>query len=210
MRQNIQALYDRLSGRKVFIIGGGPSVKTQNLQPLIHENVICLNTAYELFSNPVALYWADENWAAKHFDKLEQHQCKLRFHSKFHVSDQYLKKDELAFANATILKRTGDYGIDFNIDCVRGNNSGAQILNLLLNIKVKEIVLLGYDMKLSNGKSHWHGGHGLPIRPDVYHSFIESINSMAPFFKSANIDVYNTNFNSDLQCFKKVPLEKCL
>lgn len=207
MRPSIQYLYDTLSGRQVFVVGGGPTVNQQNLSLLKDKKIICINNSYKLFENPTALYWADENWASNHLDNLSKHKCKSRFHSKFHISKTHLENDVKGVAGCTILKRTAEFGIDENIDHVCGNNGGAQVLNLLFNMRVREIVLLGYDMKLISAQSHWHGGHGLPIRPSIYFNFIESINTMAPILKRANINVINTSPNSDLNCFAKQKLE---
>jgi hypothetical protein len=207
MRDSIQQFYDKVSGRQIFVIAGGPTVAQQNLDLLKGKKIVCINNAYKLIENPTALYWADENWAAQHFDNLSKHNCKHRFHSKFHLSKQIITKDIKGAGNCTLLKRSADYGIDSDVNNVCGNNGGAQVLNLLFNMKVREIVLLGYDMKLISSKSHWHSGHGLPISPSVYFNFISSVESMAPFLERAKINVINTSPNSDLKCFTKQKLE---
>lgn len=212
MRKNIQEFYSKIEGRTVYVIGGGPTVKKQNLQLLSGKHVICLNNAYSIYPDALALYWADESWVERHLDSVNAHTAKFRFHSKFHISNKYLENESrLGIGKSILLKRTGDKGIDNNIDNVRGNNSGAHILNLLHNCKVKKIVLLGYDMKLIDSKTHWHDGHGLPIRPQVYADmFIPSIASMAPILKNAGIQVINASPNSDLKCFEKIPFEKTI
>jgi hypothetical protein len=207
MRESLQQFYDKVSGRQVFVIAGGPTVAQQNLELLKGKKIVCINNAYKLIEDPVALYWADEHWASQHVDNLQKHKCKHRFHSRFHLSQQIIDKDIKGVGNCTLLKRTAEYGVDPNVNHVCGNNGGAQVLNLLLNMKVREIVLLGYDMKLISSKSHWHGGHGLPIRPCVYFNFIESVKSIAPFLEKAKINVINTSPNTDLDCFTKHKLE---
>ena len=207
MRESIQQFYDKVSGRQVFVIAGGPTVANQDLSLLKGKKIICINNAYKLIENPTALYWADENWASQHLDNLMAHKCQHRFHSKFHISKQVIDKDIKGVGKCTLLKRTAEYGIDSNVNHVCGNNGGAQVLNLLLNMRVREIVLLGYDMKLISSKSHWHGGQGLPIRPSVYFNFIASIESMVPFLERAKVNVVNTSPNSDLNCFTKCKLE---
>lgn len=209
IRKSLQDFHDKVSGRTVYVIAGGPTVKTQNLDLLKGKHVICLNNSYSIYPDALALYWADETWVAKHLDGVSAHAAKFRFHSKFHVSNKYLESDKhLGLGNSTILKRTGDRGIDTELNNVRGNNSGAHILNLLYNCNVKKIVLLGYDMKVINSKSHWHAGHDLPIKPEVYSNlFIPSIQSMADAFKRASITVINTSSDSDLKCFPRMKLE---
>jgi hypothetical protein len=209
IRKTLQDFYDKVSGRTVYVIAGGSTVKTQNLNLLNGKLVVCLNNSYSIYPDALALYWADETWVNNHIEGVKNHPAKFRFHSKFHVSDKYLNSEKhLGIGNSTILRRTGDKGIDPDLNNVRGNNSGAHILNLLYNCKVRRIILLGYDMKIIDGKSHWHGGHSLSIKPEVYcNLFIPSIQSMADFFKRANIEVINTSPNTDLKCFPRMKLE---
>lgn len=210
MRDKLQRLHDAVSGRQVFVIGGGPSVKSVDLSLLKGKPVICLNNAYQIYPEATALYWCDESWIGKHYDNVMSHPCQLRFTAR-HTADGYIKKDIQATAMATVLKRTGDYGIDMDINCVRGNNSGAHMLNLLGNMRVRQIVLLGYDMSMNGGASHWHAGHGLPMGNYVYEElFIPSITSMAPGLKNLKVDVVNCSDKSALTCFRKERLENLL
>lgn len=210
MRDKLQRLHELVSGKQVFVIGGGPSVKDVNLDLLKDKLVICLNNAYQLFPNATALYWCDESWVAKHYDNILSHPCPLRFTAR-HTADAYISKDIQATGNATVLKRTGDFGLDMDINCVRGNNSGAHVLNLLGNMRVRQIVLLGYDMSLHNRNSHWHSGHGLPMSNYIYDDlFIPCINSMAPCLKNLKVDVVNCSDRSVLTCFKKQKLEEVI
>lgn len=40
-----------------------------------------------------------------------------------------------------------------------GGNSGYQAVNLAVHLGAKKIVLIGFDMKGSGGKVHWHDAH---------------------------------------------------
>jgi hypothetical protein len=210
MRPKLQCLYDKVAGRDVFVIGGGPSFKDIDKRVLDGKIIFCLNTAYREFPNATALYWCDESWIGNHYDAVMDHPCQLRFTAR-HTADGYIKKDLLATGNATVMKRTGDYGIDTDFNHVRGNNSGAHALNLLGNMRAKRIILLGYDMSLSGSASHWHEGHGLPMGNYVYNDlFIPSITSMANPLKNLKVEVVNCSPTSRLDCFKKDKLENYL
>lgn len=39
------------------------------------------------------------------------------------------------------------------------HNSGAGVMNLAAFLGVKKIIMLGYDMRHTDGKTHWHGDH---------------------------------------------------
>jgi hypothetical protein len=207
MRPDIQALFSKISGRDVYVIGGGPSFREEYIEFLENKLIICINTAFKYFKNPTAIYWCDDSWACNNLDALESHPCKMRFTSRFN-GDGFITKNIKTTAGATVLRRTGDFGIDPNIDNVRGNNSGAHMINFLTNMKVKRIILLGFDMKIKNGKSHWHSGYGYPLSNNVYTDlFIPSIESMAPAVKLLGVDVINCSIDSDLTCFRKEKFE---
>jgi hypothetical protein len=210
MRDGLQQLYNQVAGRQIFVIGGGPSFQYVDKSLLKGKPIICINTAYREFDDALALYWCDESWVGNHYDNIMKHPCPLRFTAR-HAADGYLKTGKLATGNATVLKRTGDYGIDTDVNHVRGNNSGAHILNLLANMKARRIILLGYDMGLSKGKSHWHEGHGLPMSNSIYSDlFIPSISSMAAPLKNLKVDVVNCSETTNLTCFKQDKLENYL
>ena len=44
--------------------------------------------------------------------------------------------------------------------CVHhGQNSGYQAVGLAYHLKADRIILIGFDMQRTGGKSHWHGDH---------------------------------------------------
>lgn len=196
MRQALQELRDKCAGRVVHIVAGGPSVKEQNVSLLENKITIAINNSFEILPNATALFWADPDWAGIHFDKLSKHRCKLRFSSRMHAN-----LTGYGLGGCTMLKRTGDFDIDHNPDNIRGNNGGAQALNLAVNMGARKIVLLGYDMNMREG-THWHQGHGLAMRPSIYTDlFIPSIESMAASIKQLGIEVINCAPRSALKCF---------
>lgn len=206
MRDSLQQLMKKVKYKNVFIVGGGPSVKNVDLSLLQNEVTICINDAYRYFSNTTAIYWVDESWASENYDNLKQHNCQLLFTSKFarHVSYKH-KKEPKGILNSTILKRTGDYGFDPDPECVMGNNSGTQVINLMVNMKPANIILLGYDMKLVERKSHWHDGKRLPIKNTTYVDlFIPSTEALSKEMKKKDVkvNIVNANPESALRCFK--------
>ena len=53
------------------------------------------------------------------------------------------------------------------------------------------VILLGYDMKATNGVSHWHGNHGFRMaNHEVWkNQMIPNITSLAPFLAAAGVEV---------------------
>lgn len=201
MNAHLQELSNISKGRTIFILGGGPSITDIDISKVISHPTIAINNSYKLSNSITALYWGDSSWISKHAKDVESHPCKLRFTSRFHTC---IGKSIIGEAGATILKRSKEYGYDANIHNVSGNNSGCHALNLAINLNPKNIVLLGYDMRIVNRKTHWHEGHGYGLRPDIYSElFIPSIESLAKEFNATNknIKIFNGTKNSAIKCF---------
>lgn len=200
MRERLQQLFREVRDRNVFLVGGGKSFSEYvDINDLQNQVTIAINTAIEVLPDATAIYWVDESWASENYDLLQQHSCPLRFTSKHHAQ-VYIDKNVFGVCNSTVLRRTGDYGFDPDVDSVRGNNSGAQVLNLIANLRPKNIILLGYDMKVG----HWHNRGKLPIKESIYsEQFVPSIASMAKEMeeKRPGISVINGSPISALGCF---------
>jgi len=205
MRPSLQELMKKIKKKTVFIIGGGPSAQTVDFNLLQDELVICINDAYRDFPNATMIYWVDDSWAATNYDNLKQHKCKLIFTSKL---KRYVtpnpNKEPVTTVGTFVLKRTGDYGYDPTPDCVMGNNSGVQVLNLVVNMKPENVILIGYDMKRVGNKSHYHEQERPYVRDQIYNDvFTPSINSLAEGMKSVGngVNVINANPTSAARCF---------
>jgi hypothetical protein len=203
MQPQLQELKRKLRHETVFIVGGGKSLQSVDFKRLQDELTICINDAYRFFPNATALFWVDDSWISEHYDSVMAHNCQLRFTSKHSQAMPFdMNNNPKGIANSCILARTGDFGYDKNYNCVMGNNSGTQALNLAVNMKPKTIVLLGYDMKTTG---HFHDGKRPVITQDIYRDlFIPSTNALADGIKAANveIDIVNANPDSGLNCFR--------
>lgn len=212
MREDLQRLKNSVEGRTVFILGGGPSVTPEVLDILNTKTnkVFCLNSSVKFIKRPVGLLWCDEAWAGQNLDYVNNLTC-----PKFYVKRDgitHIRKNIYGVGKSTILNKTGDFGMDSSIDNVRGNNSGANAINLLINCKVASIGLVGFDMNVTkNHVAHFHKDYTYAIRPSVYKDlFIPSIQSMKEVMDSVGTltKVYNCNKFSALKCFEHKELEK--
>lgn len=90
-----------------------------------------------------------------------------------------------------------------------GTNSGFQAIGLALLWGAERVILLGYDMQLTDGKSHWHGDHkgmGNP-RADRFKTWIHHIELMA---KQCRVPIFNATRQTALTCFPKIELADAL
>lgn len=208
MREELKKFKEKFEGQDVFIIGGGASIKDFDFSKLENKLTVVLNSSIERVKYCSAIFWTDYDWGSQNLEKLAKFDA-----FKFSVRqqcDHYITNNIKGIANSIVLKKISDYGFSTNINHVAGNNSGAQALNLIINIKPHRVFLLGYDMKITNGQSHCHNQY-IMSNPSIYKDlFIPSINSMADHIHRLGIEVINCNIKSDLDCFKKESLEKYL
>jgi hypothetical protein len=73
-----------------------------------------------------------------------------------------------------------------------GGSSGYMAVNLAYFFGAKEIYLLGFDMQMTGGKSHWHGDHrGSNPTPDMMAKWAERFIPMWEDLQSFGIPLIN-------------------
>lgn len=209
MTPEIQALQQKFCNNTVFLIGGGPSAGQVESNQLNGKNVMCLNSSYKYFDSCDAILWCDSSWASKNEESLKQHSAiKLGCLS-------YAKKNspttvQKTIGDSTVLFKTGSSGFDPNIMCVKGNNSGTMALNLLMNMRVKTVILIGFDMDSTSRQSHFHKDYDFVVNKNIYTDmFIPNFSEIIESSKQYNVrtNILNASYSSRLQLFKKVNLE---
>lgn len=92
-----------------------------------------------------------------------------------------------------------------------GGNGGYQTLNLAYLFGAKKIVLLGFDMQETDGRSHSHGDHpGSLNRQSNYKNWVRNYQALARDLRDAGVEVINATRQTALLCFKKATLEEAL
>jgi hypothetical protein len=193
-----------------FIVGGGPSLKNFDWSLLNNKFVIAINRAYEVLPNAQIVYFTDDNWYREHREQLLKHSGRLIKGSltldkhKDDPIEQYLL--------------TGPNGLETTPGKLRhGHNSAYAAINLAgIHLKIKNIYLLGIDMKWKyseNGKlSHWHDGHKRVDPESSYNTFKKWFSTMSGPLKEHDIEVVNLNSpkGTDLTTFPVVPIDRIL
>ncbi len=192
------------AGRRCFVIGGGPSIKKQNLDLLRGELTIGINRAYELLS-PSILFGVDSQmwgWAE---------QGKLGAESKQKMLDYKGYKVWMAITHRLFppdyylidADDRGGYRVGTTKILSFKNNSGYGAINLAAALGANPIYLLGFDMEChKEGKQEWwHDGYPLDYGDNVYDAYIREITAFAPVLKGAGFNVINLSPKSALKCF---------
>ncbi len=179
----------------VFILGGGPSVLSQDLSLLTGRRVIAINSAWHTWRKADVLFFADARWwneyKPKGFDGLAV--------TTSHVTHPNVKR----------LEKVNPSAMSRNPRCValqRSSVTGA--INLALHFGAAKIVLLGVDGKLVDGRRHSHGvKYRWAFRPKCFDEHAKEFRVVAP---SIPVPVFNCSPVSTIDAWPKMKLEDCL
>jgi hypothetical protein len=188
-------------GETFVCVASGPSLTQEDVDYCRGKaRVIAVNDNYKLAPWADVLYAADEHWWRWHHGVPSFHGL------KFSIEASQGK----ATKHAQILKNCGHEGLELRPHGLRtGRNSGYQAVNLAVHLGAARIVLIGYDMKCTGGKTHWFGEH--PIRQEKqYATFLTKFETLVQPLANIGVDVINCTRETALLSFPRKPLREVL
>lgn len=187
-----------------------PSVYSPYLAALHDRHTIAVNNAYMIGDWMDALFFGDCAWYVQHRIALERWPklkvtCCQRF-AAYPESQanglKYLGKD-----------KTKSLGISTNPTTVCWNsNSGSAAISLAAHLGAKRIILLGFDMIMDRGKTHWHAPHS-PIKRNFtppYVKHLKGFPQIAEDAKLLGIEILNASPISAIKDFPKVSVSEII
>lgn len=110
------------------------------------------------------------------------------------------------------LRHSQNQGFCLDRDAIcGGGNSGYQAVHLAATFGASKIVLLGFDMQRTGGRSHSHGDHVKPLgNGSNFSLWIERFGPLARDLKARGVDVVNASRTTALRCFRQASLEEAL
>lgn len=220
-----------------FIIGGGPSVNRlfnvpaelieqvgqgkdvfeqigKHMQSIHEYHCIGINAAFRLGSFIDILFFGDAGWYTHNIQRVQKFQhikvsCNPLFANRRKDDPEkvkYMHRDEEKIT-----------GISTSRGKVAWNyNSGAASISLAVQLGVQRIFLLGFDMRGSEGVTHWHGGHieleytkGKKIKPPYERHLLGFLDIKADADK-LGVQIYNVNDKSEITEFPIIDLSTAL
>jgi hypothetical protein len=184
----------------------GPSLALEDVDYCRGKaTVIAINDAWRLAPWADVLYSSDRKW-------FPYHRWVPDFHGLKVSTDLVCRPHEAIAHGLVLLRYTGDTGIDWDPNALRGaRNSGGAALNLAPHLGATRIILLGYDMAASAGRRHFFGNHPEGLhRRQPFDIFTEYIGTMAAPLAECGIEVVNCSRASALTCFQRRPLREVL
>ena len=92
-----------------------------------------------------------------------------------------------------------------------GGNSGFQAIGLAYQLGATKIILVGYDMQYTGGKTHRFGDHPKPLSNFVgIQNLVKRFSPLADGLRRAELPVYNCTIETALKCFERANLEDVL
>lgn len=175
---------DLWCGDTVVIIAGGSSVDEMLSRGVIDAvrqsgcRVMAVNDSYRLAPWADLLYFADRHW----WDGAKGRRDDVR--------RQFLGTVATC-SDAGVdhrLRNTGIEGYDSRPGCVRtGNNSGYQAMHLALQMGVRRMLLLGFDMRVAAVERHHWGDRPEMVSVADFHRALQE--DMLPLFRGLRPEI---------------------
>lgn len=193
------------TGETWVCIASGPSLTRADVE-LVRQwraqggcKVIVVNSSWRLAPWADAVYAMDAKWWGRELGDLRA-QCagSMRLCTSGPNAAKKYGLEHIRARNARGLGR----------DVVHlGGNSGYGAINLAYLWGAARIVLLGYDMQPTGGRSHWHGDHPDATGPLPTREWLPRFSALAADLAVARVEVVNATRETALQCFARAPLE---
>lgn len=189
---------------RVYLIGGGPSLKGFDFGRLSGRTVVAVNDAAIHIPSATALFSLDLTWIAN------RRQLLAEFAGEKYVAVPEDYDFSQAVDGVTYLRRIRiRQGLSYTNHeiAMGGGNSGFGALNLAYLKGAREIFLLGYD--LCDSGSHWHLGYawGSGKHDALYRKWAQQFDMVAWDLAKMGVRVWNASLISAITAFHKVRLE---
>lgn len=185
----------------IYIIGGGPSVSETPLHLIHNEKIIGVNNAYKLGDWVDVCWFGDSRWFQWNREELKS------FNGIIVTCQRRLKNME--GHDVKSVQKGKQAGIERKPTKICWNgSSGGSAINLAYHFGAKRIVLIGFDMKATNGKYNYHSDYPekrTGVNP--YKKFMIPFPIIKKEADKLKLEILNATPNSAIKSFKTVKLE---
>lgn len=183
-------------GATVVCIATGPSLVAEDVDAVRDRaRVIAINNAYTLAPWADALYGTDARWWHWHLG------VPSFTGPKWSLEHSAWTPHRARYPEVQRLRNTGSSGLEHDPRALRnGRNSGYAAINLAVHYGATRILLLGYDMGTSKGRSHFFGDHPNK-QPSPYAAFRNQFQTIVKPLKKIGVEVINCSRRTALVAF---------
>ncbi|MCP4475394.1 MAG: hypothetical protein GY821_12680 [Gammaproteobacteria bacterium] len=176
-------------GSTVYVLGGGNSLLKEELHLIEDQRVIGVNCSFLLGDWVDVCWWGDPRWFDWNKEKLSEFGG-----LKVCCCESLRKRPEIK-----VLRRGKPMGFDLRSDFISWNlSSGVAAINLAFHFGAKRIVLLGFDMSVSDdGENNWHDLHKVKdTTRDPYPRFLEAFPHIKRDAATEGVEIINSTMCS--------------
>ena len=141
----------------VVVIGGGPSISRVPTDLIAESPAVCCNDAYRLRRRRSLVVAMDRRWVS-----WNRHQLSGSGHVLL------TQKTPSPVGEAYYFEREREKVVSDVPTHLPGLDTGYAAVNAAYLLGARTIILAGYDMRFSDGRSHWHEGHRIPTAEGQY------------------------------------------
>ncbi len=192
----------------VCIMASGPSMSMEQAE-LVHawqlrqssNKTMVVNTTFRLAPWATVLYACDARWWEVYHEEVA---------ANFPGAKWTQDKDAVKHGVNWIASQRSA-GLSRKAGMInQGMSSGYQAMNFAYLAGARKIILLGFDCRVVDKQSHWHGDHPAPLSSSIpVRAWIEKFDKLAEDLKQDTV-VLNSTPGTALECFTKMPLEMAL
>jgi hypothetical protein len=166
--------------------------------------VIVVNTSFRLAPWADVLYACDASWWTEYFREAasvigaaEMWTCANRARDQFHIN--YVRGVHMK----GLSKKEGSIST--------GYNSGYQAIGLAHMWGAARVLLLGYDMMRTAGRTHWHADHPRKLgNGGRFNEWCKEMNALAGDAKQIGLEIINCSRKTALTCFPRSTIQEAL
>jgi hypothetical protein len=195
----------RWEGRTVVVAATGPSLTQEVADRCRGHAAVAVSDAWRLLPWADVLYACDAAWWRYHRGVPDF--AGERWTSHGAGND---KQDIASTYGLRCVAGAQGVGFSRRQDVIHyGHNSGFQALNLAILLGAARIVLVGFDMRVVDGRRHFHGDHPHPLINADPRRFVPHFERAAASLP-AGVEILNATPGSALTCWPIVPLVDAL
>jgi len=193
------------AGETAFVVGGGPSVLSQDLEKLRGRRVVAINSSYQCVPFADILFFGDLRWWKEHQGAL------VKFPGRI-VTCRKEPGGINSRRQVFELERKAPPGLAMRpTEVAFRRTSYVPAINLLVHLGVAEIIALGLDGKPgAQGRSHHHVPHRWPVKPGCFAEQAVELRSLVEPLVRAGVTLRNASPGSAYDFWPKVALEDVL
>lgn len=195
-------------------IASGPSLTPEDVDAVRDKvRTLVINDSYRLAPWADAVYAADLKWWHVHYPVLKDDFADRMF--SVETGDKGNERLAAQLYGVRVwkqepVKELKHKGLSKTPGVLRlGGLSGYQAINLAYQFGATVVLLLGYDMQVTNGQRHWFGDHKRPLtNSNTYGQRLANFATIKP--EEYGIEIVNCSRATAMECFPRMPIGEAL